>query len=192
MNPKLIDLIEKNPVIAAIKSDSDLTRICKIEEIGIVFILYGDITNLKSIVTALHKAGKVAFVHADLINGLSGREIVVDFIKDTVEADGVISTKAPIIKRAVEIGMYTILRFFVLDSLAYNSIEKNLAQVKPDCYEIMPGVMPKIIKKLSGISDIPLITGGLVADKDDVIQALSAGALAVSTTNHEVWTCMIE
>ncbi len=33
-----------------------------------------------------------------------------------------------------------------------------------------------------------MIAGGLVTDREDVIQALSAGAVAVSTTNREVWT----
>ena len=35
--------------------------------------------------------------------------------------------------------------------------------------------------------NVPVIAGGLIADKEDVIQALDAGAVAISTTNESVW-----
>ena len=58
-------------------------------------------------------------VHIDLINGLSSKEITVDFIKKYTNADGIISTKPTLIKRARELSLYTILRLFVIDSIAY-------------------------------------------------------------------------
>ncbi len=33
----------------------------------------------------------------------------------------------------------------------------------------------------------PIIAGGLISDKESVVAALSAGAIAVSSTNHGVW-----
>ena len=36
-------------------------------------------------------------------------------------------------------------------------------------------------------SRVPVIAGGLISDKEDVMGALGAGAAAVSTTNQEVW-----
>ena len=42
--------------------------------------------------------------------------------------------------------------------------------------EIMPGLMPKVIKKLSQKTHIPIITGGLIKEKEDVINAIKAGA----------------
>ena len=47
--------------------------------------------------------------------------------------------------------------------------------------------MPKIIRKLASEMEVPLIAGGLITDKEDVINALSAGALAVSTTLSDIW-----
>lgn len=55
-------------------------------------------------------------VHIDLINGLSGKEIAVDFIQKFTRADGIITTKPALIKRARELELSTILRFFVIDS----------------------------------------------------------------------------
>ena len=51
----------------------------------------------------------------------------------------------------------------------------------------MPGLMPKVIKKLSQKTYIPIITGGLIKEKEDVINAIKAGALSVSTTETSLW-----
>jgi glycerol uptake operon antiterminator len=47
--------------------------------------------------------------------------------------------------------------------------------------------MPKIISKIKDISSVPIIAGGLISDKEDVLSALSGGAVSISTTNQEVW-----
>jgi len=47
--------------------------------------------------------------------------------------------------------------------------------------------MPKVVKRLGEEVRLPLVVGGLVADKEDVMAALSAGALAVSTTDEALW-----
>ena len=47
--------------------------------------------------------------------------------------------------------------------------------------------MPKIITRMKKELGVPIIAGGLIADKEDVIQALDAGAIAISTTNKDVW-----
>lgn len=44
--------------------------------------------------------------------------------------------------------------------------------------EILPGIMPKVIARVADALPIPLICGGLVMDKSDVMEALNAGALA--------------
>ena len=80
MEQRYFDLIEANPVIAAIKDDQGLADCCKCEDIRVVFILYGDICSIRQIVEQVKAAGKVAVVHVDLVSGLSGKEIAVDFI----------------------------------------------------------------------------------------------------------------
>ena len=56
-----------------------------------------------------------------------------------------------------------------------------------DAIEILPGVMPKIIKQIVEISTLPIIAGGLIQDKEDIMLALQAGATAVSSTKKEIW-----
>lgn len=187
MEQRFYDAVEESPVIAAVKDFEGLEKCCGIEEIRVVFILFGDVCNIDDIVSRIRDKGKIAMVHIDLITGLSSKEIAVDFIKKHTQANGIISTKPLLIKRAKELGFYTILRFFVIDSMAFENVNRQCNQVHPDFIEVLPGVMPKIVKKLCRLSSIPVIAGGLVTDKEDVMQALSAGAISVSTTNQEVW-----
>ena len=83
--------------------------------------------------------------------------------------------------------MYTVLRVFLLDSMAFENIRQQQHMVRPDFIEVLPGVMPRVIKRICGSVKTPIIAGGLITDKEDVMAALSAGAIAVSSTNHQVW-----
>ena len=188
MDHKLWKIVEANPVIAAVKDMADLDT-CLRADMKVIFILFGDICNIGDIVDRVKQDDNIIMVHIDLITGLSGKEVAVDYIREHTKADGILTTKQPLIKRAKELGMYSVLRFFVIDSMALLNIEKQTKQsgAQPDLIEILPGVMPKIIKKVVQISKIPVIAGGLITDKEDVMSALSSGAVSISSTNHDVW-----
>ena len=140
-----------------------------------VFVLYGDICGIAGIVRRIKDAGKIAIVHADLITGLAAKEISVDFLHSTTLADGIISTRTNMIQRAKELQMIAILRVFLIDSMAFDAID------------ILPGLMPSMIRKVRQMTGIPVLTGGLITEKREVMQALEAGALAISSTAPDVW-----
>ena len=52
--------------------------------------------------------------------------------------------------------------------------------------EIMPGVIPKVIQRLSK-EKVPVIAGGLIETKAEVTAALRSGATAISTGRPELW-----
>lgn len=183
---EISDYLETMPVIPAVNNIESLED-CLKSECKAIFILFGDICNIASIVSRAKKAKKIALVHIDLIDGLSSKEISVKFIKEYTKADGIISTKSQMIKCAKELGMITVQRFFILDSLALKNVTKQLNDVTADVIEILPAISHKIIKNFSSKCRHPLIIGGLISDKEDVIQMLSAGASGVSTTKKELW-----
>ena len=187
MNQKFYEAMEDNPVIAAVKDDEGLELCCKCDDIKIVFIIYGDVCSIRRIVSKVHEKGKIAMVHIDLIGGLSSKEIAVDYIKQETEADGIISTKPALIKRAKALSMDTILRVFLLDSMAFHNLEHQVQTGRPDVVEILPGLIPKAVKRVCSVIGVPVIAGGLITEKEDVLEALDAGAMAVSSTNKEVW-----
>lgn len=190
MNQEFYDAVEANPVIAAVKSDAGLQAAVEMEEIQVIFVLYGDVCTIPEILERIKAAGKKAMVHIDLIAGLSAKEISVEFIARQTRADGIITTKPALVRRAKELGIFAVLRFFVIDSLALKNIENLEMQCgtsRPDFIEVLPGVMPKVLGRIAKVSRIPMIAGGLITEKEDVITALSVGAIAVSSTNQDVW-----
>lgn len=187
MKEKLFTLLEENPVIAAVKDAEGLRRCCSCENIRIVFVLYGDLCTIQEIVATIKQADKIAIVHIDLITGFGSKDIIVDFMQRNTAVDGIISTKPGLARHAKEQGLYTVLRIFLLDSMAFQNIPKQLSIVQPDAIEILPGLMPKMLERVRRMAKLPVIAGGLISEKEDVMAALSAGAISVSTTNPQVW-----
>ena len=187
MKQQIYDRISDNPIIAAVKDDTGLKKCLDFSDVNVVFVLYGRISTIGDIVSTLKKAGKTVIVHMDLISGLNSKEDAVDFIAKYTNADGIISTRLEQIKRGRELSLCTIFRIFLLDSKVLDNINNRQITEYADAVEILPGLMPKIISKMSKTLSIPLIAGGLISDKEDVINALNAGAFAISSTNSNVW-----
>jgi len=47
--------------------------------------------------------------------------------------------------------------------------------------------MPKVTKTIVKATNKPVITGGLIQSKEDVINSLQAGAIGISTSKKEIW-----
>ena len=182
----LLEIIADSPVIAAVKDEEGLDKSLR-TDCRIIFILYGNICSLTTIVEKIKSRDKLAIVHADLVQGLSAKIEAIDYIKNNTKADGILSTKGNLVKHATDIGLIGILRNFIIDSMAMENVNKQVELAHPDMIEIMPGIMPEIIEKLKNEIKLTLIAGGLISDTKDVIAALSAGADAVSTTKEELW-----
>ena len=183
----MMELLEVSPVVVAIKDEKGLTRALE-SDCHVIFILYGTICNIGAITEKIADAGKVPIVHADLINGLSMKDVAIDFIRDNTKAQGIISTKPMLVKRAKELGLLAVQRSFIIDSMALDNMKKQLEAFEPDAIEIMPGVMPRIIRQIRSQTKTAIIAGGLLTDKKDVMAALEAGADAVSTTSVPLWS----
>ena len=143
-----IRIVEDNPIIAAVKDDEGLEE-CLRSDIGVVFILYGNIGSIIDIVKKIKRAGKLALVHMDLVSGMQAKDVSVDYIRNYTEADGIITTKVNLLPRAKELGLNTILRTFVLDSTAMETLDRNSRPeaVQPDIMEVLPGtLLPDVIQ----------------------------------------------
>ena len=138
---QFIDLVEANPVVAAVKDDAGLEK-CIASDIGVVFVLYGDIVSIPGIVSRLNAAGKTVLVHMDLITGLAPKEVSVDFIHAKTSAAGIISTRSNLIEHAASLGMNTVLRYFMIDSIALRNVQRQSeSKVQPDIVEILPAIL---------------------------------------------------
>ncbi|MGN1165858.1 MAG: glycerol-3-phosphate responsive antiterminator [Lachnospiraceae bacterium] len=183
-----MEATESCPVIPEIKNDEWLESINE-SDCNIAYILYGDICSIADIVEKVKAAGKMSIVHVDLIVGLSSKEISVDFIKKYTRADGIISMKPGMIKRANDLDMFTIQRFYMMDGFTYANIEKHVKTCNPDVVEFLPAGLHKVMRYLVETIDKPVVASGLTQDREDIIGALKAGAVAVATTNRGLWDC---
>ena len=53
--------------------------------------------------------------------------------------------------------------------------------------EVMPAVVPKVIRRLCTMVDVPVIAGGLVETVEEKDAVLKNGGRAVSTGNQQLW-----
>ena len=176
-----------SPVIAAVKDDAGL-RNALASDCQVIFLLYGSIVNIEELVAQIHRAGKSCFVHIDLMDGFSNREAAVDGLVRISRPDGIISTRMNLVRRAQQLGLVGILRAFLLDSMSVATLLQQLEGSRPDYVEVLPGILPTIIREITEKTPIPLIAGGLIRGKQDVIQALQAGVTAVSSSSPKVWS----
>ncbi|HHV96767.1 MAG TPA: glycerol-3-phosphate responsive antiterminator [Clostridiaceae bacterium] len=186
MANEIIDNIEGNPVIAAIRNEEDIDIAIK-SEVSSVFLLKADIFNVGNYVNKIKSSGKYVFVHFEFLEGLGRDNKAIDYIAEVIKPDGIITTRSNHVKYAEERGLFTIQRFFLVDSQSYETAIKSLQNVKPDMVEIMPAVMPNVIRRFKKEITIPVIAGGLIDSKEDIIDILKAGALGVSTGKKDLW-----
>lgn len=186
MENKFTAKIQLNPIISAINNPSTLNNALK-SPTEIIFLLKSNLLDLKETVDKVVSTGKGVYIHIDLIEGLSRDIFALKYVRDNISPDGIITTKSSLIKAAKDMGMFTIQRLFILDSLSLDSAIKSVNSAKPDAIEILPGIMPRITEVINKETKIPVINGGLITLKEEVISCLNAGAVGISTTNEKIW-----
>lgn len=175
-----------NPLIAAVRDDEGFEN-ALISPVNVIFLLEGaNALNLKEYVDKAHASEKTIFLHFDMLDGVGKDKCGMQFVKLS-GADGIISTKTNIIIYAKEEGLLTVQRFFIVDSKSVHTAFSAIVASNPDFVEVMPGVMPEMIAKFNLKKNNRIIAGGLITDKTQVVEALKAGAAAISTGKKELW-----
>jgi len=179
--------LKRKPVIATLVHENDLSEILQTTS-HIVCVLKADIFTLGETVNQIREAGKLSFIHFDLVEGLGKDKVGVAYLAKTIGADGIITTKSSIISEAHKLGLITVQRLFTFDSVSLDNGIKLAKASKPDAIEVLPGmVCSKIMGRIRKETDIPVIAGGLMIDMDDLNGAIQSGAIGISTSSKELW-----
>lgn len=180
------DRIERNSIIAAVnnleKLDIALDSPCEI-----IFILTGNIFNLKEISHRVRAKNKGLYIHIDSIDGFSKDTWGLEYIIKNIYPDGIITEKNNLVKLSKDMGVFTIQRLLIHDSSSLEYAINTIKVTRPNAVEILPGIMPKIIKKIITDTKMSVIASGLITDKYDLDSSLNAGAMAISTSNKNAW-----
>lgn len=172
-------------IIAAVRNERDMDKALQ-SGVQSIFYLSPNILTLDEIVKKVHAAEKKIFLHMDLAEGIGKDRAGIEYVKNR-GVDGIISTRVNIIKAAREAGLFTVQRFFIVDSQSVNTTLEGIKASRPDMVEIMPGTVTKVITDLKGKLNIPIIAGGMIESRLEVRDALQGGASAVSTSKRELW-----
>lgn len=178
--------LNAHPILPAIRDLKDFDKILESQH-HYFALLDMHLSQLKPIVRAAKKYDKKVLLHADLVHGLRSDESAAEFLCQDIQPYGLISTRGTMLSVAKKKGLLTIQRIFMLDSLSLQTSYRTLEKVKPDIIELLPGIIPSMIKEVRKETNVPVIAGGLIRTKQDVKQAIDAGASAVSTTRFDLW-----
>ncbi|WP_301107083.1 glycerol-3-phosphate responsive antiterminator [Sporosarcina sp.] len=152
-----------------------------------IVLLEVHISNVKTLKHEADKRCKKLIIHADLIQGLKTDNFAADFLCNDIRPAGIISTRSNMIAKAKAKGIIAIQRMFLLDTIALEKSYSLIKQTAPDFIEMLPGVIPELIEEVQAQTGIPIINGGLIRTKKHIDDALSAGAVAVTTSDHVLW-----
>lgn len=152
-----------------------------------VVLLDIHIGNLASHMKEMRDHGFQVYIHLDLIKGLAINNEALEYIHQKFKPYGIITTRGKLINKAKSMKLKTILRVFLIDS---SSVEKSIDminQTSPDYIELLPGIVPKMIHFYTHTQNVDVIAGGLIETKQEVNQAIEAGAKFVTTSKKDLW-----
>ncbi|KXG44060.1 glycerol-3-phosphate responsive antiterminator [Tepidibacillus decaturensis] len=173
-------------IIPAVRSMKDFETVLK-SDFEYFILLNSHIGQLKNISEYSKKVNKSLLTHVDLIHGFKNNEYAIQFIIQDVQPAGLISTRSQVITTTKKKGLLAIQRLFLLDSTALETSYKLFEKTQPDFIEVLPGLIPHMIKEVKEVTGIPILAGGLIRKQQDIENALNAGATAVTTSNNDLW-----
>lgn len=181
MDPSLM-----KKIYPAVNNMKDFEKLVESANKDIV-ILDSRLSQVGTMVQMGRQRGKHIFLHADLIQGLKSDLYAAEFICQNIRPYGIISTRANTLEIAKKRGLVTVQRIFLLDSRSVETGTRLLEQIRPDMVELLPGLIPQMIREIRQKITVPVIAGGLIRNKQDVAAAFAAGAAGISTSRKELW-----
>jgi glycerol uptake operon antiterminator len=176
---------QPHAVIAATRSPAELD-VALGHDVEIIFDLCPDLLTLRDVVDKVHSAEKKLFIHLDLAEGIGKDKSGIAYAQ-RAGIDGIISTRVNIVRAAKELGLFTVQRFFIVDSHSVDTTLDALRASRADMIEIMPGVAYKAISRLRELTTVPIIAGGLLDTREEIERAFAHGATAISTGKSDLW-----
>lgn len=157
-------------------------------ELHIILLTDVNIGNLRSLVNMCHQKNKIVFVNIDLVGGLSNDQMGIKLLKNLFKVDGITSSNSMNVNFSKSIGLYTIQRFFLIDSRSLRSGLNVLKTTKSDAIEILPGPLAIRFKNLiKGVKDVHLIGGGFLNNKESIAKIYKAGFSGITTSERSLW-----
>jgi glycerol uptake operon antiterminator len=153
---------------------------------AIIFILRGDGLELSESIARIHRAGKLAAIHLDLVDGLAADTHGVGWLARS-GADAIITSHGRLVPAIRHAGCLAIHRVLLSRRGNLDSAMKAAARAAPDILEVLPGILLPSITQLLPRLGIPVLAGGFIRSAEDVRAVMAAGARGVTTSQADLW-----
>lgn len=173
-------------ILPAVRNMKDFEELMK-RDMAYIILLETHLAQLPSLIRFAKKHEKKVILHADLIQGLKHDEAATQFLCQMLQPDGIISTHGAVISTAKKNHILAIQRVFLIDSHSLKTSYRVLQNSKPDYLEVLPGVLPDIIREVKSGTHTPILAGGFIRTREEIDTVLEAGATAVTTSHRELW-----
>ncbi|KMO85906.1 antiterminator [Megasphaera cerevisiae DSM 20462] len=146
------------------------------------------IGNLIELTNVCHKAHKKVIVNHELIGGLSNDVVAFEMLKKMYKIDTVIGTNPYFVSRAKAVGLKTILKIPLIDSLSLELAIKSIESAKPDSIELRPAICAcDFLDKFRRIFPGKIFACGFVNNVEMVKKLYYQGFDRIMTSTQELW-----
>lgn len=182
---KLESVLRDNPVIGVLFGEDNLEQFCA-NATRFSFIASLPLVRVAEVYTRLAQASTLPLLNVDSIQGLTANADGLEYLK-AVGVSGIVSTHAQVVNKAAGMQMLAVQKVFVTDrsnlkraAATVKSSRAHFVQLMP--WPVVPYLEPEFLRLLG-----PFIVAGFVSSESDIRAALDLGALAVSTSQQELW-----
>lgn len=177
---------DNQTIIPAVRKIKDFEELMG-REFSYLILLETHLGQLPSLVRLAKQNEKKVILHADLIQGLKHDEAGTQFLCQMLQPAGIISTHASVIAAARKNHVLAIQRLFLIDSHSLHTSYRVLKHSQPDYLEVLPGILPDIIREVKGGTKLPILAGGFIRTPQEIESVLASGATAITTSHKELW-----
>ena len=181
------EVLDNTRIIAAVRNEDHLQRALD-SPVQIVYLLFGNPINIRTMLQSVRDSGKLPLVNADLLQGISRDAHAVEYLASCGTA-GIISTNHETLRAARAQELLTVLRTFMIDSASVESAQRFLGHFQPDAVELLPAIAaPLVIDRIrESYPALHVIAGGLVKNFKQVEELIAAKVDAVSLSDPALW-----
>lgn len=184
------EILKDNPLIAAAQHEN--LHLAASSKVSAILLMDGKLNELMEADFQVCNEKKPIFLHADLVKGLSNDKEAINFIKKYINPTGIVSTKSAMLKAAKKKGLITIQRIFLIDSKSLKNAIESIRENNPDVVEVMPALAYSIVEDMKKEIDKPIVLGGLINKKEQILDGLKAGANGISFSKSDLWNMDIK
>lgn len=177
--------LRDNPVIGTLFGEDDMKQFCA-RPTRFSFVANLPLARVGAVFERLSAATTLPMLNVDSVQGLTANADGLEYLK-SIGVPGIVSTHTQAVSRAADLGLLAVQKVFVTDrsnlrraAATVKSSHAHFVQLMP--WPVVPHLSPEFLRELG-----PFIVAGFVSTEDDIRSALSLGALAVSSSQKELW-----